>query len=84
MRLCFRVGGPPSHWSVGYPRELWPREGDFCRWLADSPSLLGECVAVPGLEVTGREVLVGERTDGFDVLARGRWDGGVRPRATKP
>jgi hypothetical protein len=79
VRLCFSVGGPSRYWTVGDPRELWPREGDFCRWLAASASLLAECIGVPGLEVTGREVVVGERVAGFDVLGRGRWDGGVRP-----
>lgn len=41
--------------------------------------MLAECIGVPGLEITGQEVVAGERVAGFDVLGRGRWDGGVRP-----
>lgn len=79
VSLRSSVGGPPRYWIVGDPRELWPREGDFCRWLAATASLLAECIRVPGLEVTGREVMAGEQVAGFDVLGRRRWDGGVRP-----
>jgi hypothetical protein len=79
VRLCFSVGGTPRYWTVGDPRQLWPGEGDFCRWLAASAPLLAECTGVPGLEVTGREVAAGERVLSFDRLGRRRWDGGVRP-----
>ena len=79
VRLCFSVGGRPRFRAVGDPRELWPREGDFCRWLAASAALLAQCAGVPGLEVTGREVAIGERVEGFDRLGRQRRDGGVRP-----
>ena len=40
VRLCFSVGGPPRYWAVGDPRQLWLREGEFCRWLAASAPLL--------------------------------------------
>ncbi len=79
VRLCFSVGGRPRYWTVGDPRQLWPREGDFSRWLVVSAPLLAECTGVPGLEVTGREVAAGDRVAGFDVLGRRGWDGGVRP-----
>jgi hypothetical protein len=79
VRLCFSVGGTPRYWTVGDPRQLWPREGDFCRWLAASAPPLAECTGVPGLEVTGREVAAGERVLSLDRLGRQRWDGGVRP-----
>ena len=79
VRVCFSVGGPPRYWAVGNPRERWPGEGDFCRWLAASAAMLAECTGVPGLEVTGREVAAGEQVLSFDRLGRQRWDGGVRP-----
>ena len=76
VSLCFSVGSPPRYWAVGNPHQLWPQEGDFCRWLAASAPLLAECTGVPGLEVTGREAAAGERVLSF---GRQRWDGGVRP-----
>ena len=79
VRVCFSVGGPPLYWVVGNPRERWPGEGDFCRWLAASIAALAECIGVPGLEVTGREVAAGEQVLSFDRLGRQRRDGGVRP-----
>ncbi len=71
-------GSPASYQVTGDPRELWPREGDFHRWLIASPAMLAECLGVPGLEFTGREVTIGEQVAGFDSLGRRRWDGGLR------
>jgi hypothetical protein len=79
VRVCFSVFGPPRDWVVGNPRERWPGEGDFCRWLAASAAMLAECTGVPGLVVTGREVAAGEQVLSFDRLGRQRRDGGVRP-----
>jgi hypothetical protein len=67
---------------MGSPRDLWPREADFCRWLAASPALLARCLGLPGLEVTGREVVTGVQVAGSDVLGRLRWDGGLRADLT--
>jgi hypothetical protein len=79
VSVGFSGGGPPRYQLTGSPRDRWRREGDFCRWLAASPALLAECLAVPGLEVTGREVAIGERVASSDILGRTRWDGGLRP-----
>jgi hypothetical protein len=79
VRVCFSVGGPPRYWAVGNPRERWPGEGDFCRWLAASAAMLAECTGVPGLEVTGREAAGGEQVLSVDRLGRQRRDGGIRP-----
>lgn len=82
MRFCFSVGGPPLHWVMGNPRNLWPREADFRRWLAVNPALLAECLGLPGLEVTGREVVTGDQVAGSDRLGRLRWSGGLRADLT--
>jgi hypothetical protein len=82
MRYCFSIAGPPCRWVTGPPRDLWPREPDFSRWLAANPGLLAECLGLPGLEVTGREVVVGDQVAGSDSLGRLRWDGGLRADLT--
>ena len=66
---------------LGHWRSEGPvlREGDFHRWLSSSTGLLAECLGVPGLEVTGREVVIGEQVASFDSLGRRRLDGGLRP-----
>jgi hypothetical protein len=76
--LGFSVGGPPRYQVTGDPRDLWPREAGFRRWLASNPGLLADCLGVPGIEFTGQEVPAGERAASLDVLGRQRWDGGVR------
>lgn len=76
------VSGPPRYWVAGDPRDLWPREAGFRRWLAGHPGLLADCLGVPGIVFTGQEVPAGERVLSFDVLGRQRWDGGLRADLT--
>jgi hypothetical protein len=40
------------------------------RWPAASPALLAECLGLSGLEVTGREMTVGEQVASPDGLGR--------------
>ena len=79
VSIDFSVGGPVRFWATADPRDWWLREGGLCSWLAPSAALLGECIGAPGLEVTGREVAIGEQMASFDGLGRQRWEGGVRP-----
>jgi hypothetical protein len=83
MRLFSVSLGPPASYHVtGDPRERWPRERDFRDWLMASPGTLAQCLGVPGIEFTGREVVIGEQVAGFDYLGRQRWNGGLRADLT--
>ncbi|MFT9784721.1 hypothetical protein ACMZ5E_00570 [Streptomyces rhizosphaericola] len=54
--------GPPSRYQlVGDPRELWPRESGFHRWLAWNLGQLASCLGMRRLKFGDREVLLGER-----------------------
>lgn len=71
--------GPPSrHQLVGDPRELWPRESDFHRWLAGNLGRLASCLGIRRLEFTGREVLLGERWTHTDRRGHEQLVGGLR------
>ena len=62
VRLCSSVGRPAPLLGCRRPARGSGRgRAYFCRWLAASAPLLAECRGVPGLEVTGREVAVGEQ-----------------------
>lgn len=64
---------------IGDPRERWPRETpDLNPWLADNLGALARCLGLATLELSGREVPVGEQVLAMDVLGRSRWDGGLR------
>jgi hypothetical protein len=76
--LNITVGQPPSYMISADPRERWPRERDFVRWLADNPGLLATCLGLRGLAVTGQEVVIGHRRGAADVLGRWGWRGGLR------
>ena len=75
-------GLPASYHVTGDPRERWPRERDFRDWLMASPGVLAECLGMPGIEFTGRTVVIGDQVAGFDRLGRQRWNGGLRADLT--
>lgn len=71
--------GPGSgHRVRGDPREAWPGESDFHRWLMANPGVVGDCLGVSGLRFTHREAVIGSQAVIFDVLGRLRPAGGLR------
>jgi len=74
----FGLGPPATCQVIGDPREWWPRESAFLRWLLGNPGPLAECLGLGGLEFCGREVVAGEQGFTFDSLGRGRFAGGLR------
>jgi hypothetical protein len=76
--INFTMEKSPRCWITADPRELWPRETDFVRWLSGNPGLLAACLGLRGLEVTGREVVTGYQRGEADALGRSGWRGGLR------
>lgn len=76
--IASSTGPSAEHWAIGDPRELWPHENAFHRWLVGNLDMLAHCLGLESLEFTGREVVVGEQALTYDARGRSRWTGGLR------
>jgi hypothetical protein len=76
--IRFHMGPRLCYQRVVSPKQLWPREADLTDWLVGHLDLLGTCLELGPLALTGREVVVSERVLSTDITGRSVWTGGLR------